>query len=135
MDPNSLPTVVLADDEPHIRMLMKTVLTRAGFKVAGEARNGREAIEMCKEHRPGIVLLDINMPLVSGEEALPDILASTPGVAVIMLTSITDRTTVERCFDMGAANYLRKDTPVQEIGSQVLATWKEWNEPASEGEP
>lgn len=128
-----LPKVVVADDEPHIRMLMKAVLARAGFEIAAEAKNGQEAIEAVREHRPDVLLLDINMPRMSGEEALPAILEICPDIAVIMLTSVTDRMTVENCFDIGAANYLRKDTPVQEISHQVLKTWKEWTEGEVEG--
>jgi DNA-binding NarL/FixJ family response regulator len=128
-----LPKVVVADDEPHIRMLMKAVLARAGFEIAAEAKNGQEAIEAVREHRPDVLLLDINMPRMSGEEALPAILEICPDIAVIMLTSVTDRMTVENCFDIGAANYLRKDTPVQEISHQVLKTWKEWTEGEAEG--
>ena len=105
--------MVVADDEPHIRMLMKAVLQRAGFEVVGEARTGSEAIEVCRRCRPDVLLLDIYMPQMSGEEALPEILAIREDTAVIMLTSVTDRQTVENCFDTGAANYLRKDTPVQ----------------------
>lgn len=127
-DPQLLPKVVVADDEPHIRMLMKAVLARAGFEIAAEAKNGKEAIEAVREHRPDVLLLDINMPQMSGEEALPAILEICPEIAVIMLTSVTDRMTVENCFDIGAANYLRKDTPVQEISHQVLKTWREWTE-------
>lgn len=133
LEPQLLPKVVVADDEPHIRMLMKAVLSRAGFEIAAEAKNGKEAIEAVREHRPDVLLLDINMPQMSGEEALPAILEICPEIAVIMLTSVTDRMTVENCFDIGAANYLRKDTPVQEISHQVLKTWREWTEGEVQG--
>lgn len=127
------PTVVVADDEPHIRMMMKVVLMRAGFDVVAEASNGREAVEQCRLLRPDIVLLDINMPIMNGDEALAEILKDVPDVAAIMFTSVADSMTVERCVGMGAANYLRKDAPVQQISEMVRQTWQEWS--GREGTP
>jgi two-component system chemotaxis response regulator CheY len=127
------PTVVVADDEPHIRMMMKVVLARAGFDVVAEASNGREAVEQCRLHKPDLVLLDINMPVMNGDEALSEILKDVPGVAAIMFTSVADSMTVERCIGMGAANYLRKDAPVQQISEMVRQTWQEWQ--SRGGEP
>ncbi len=127
-----IPTVVLADDEPHIRMMMRVVLARAGFQILAEASNGREAVERCRETRPDIALLDINMPVLNGDEALRKIVSDNPDIVVIMLTSVSDSLTVSRCIEQGAANYLRKDTPVQEIASRVLQTWKD-NRAESDG--
>lgn len=124
------PTVVLADDETHIRMMMRVVLARAGFQVLAEASNGLEAVERCRETEPDIVLLDINMPILNGDEALRVIVSEHPEVVVIMLTSVSDSLTVNRCIELGAANYLRKDTPIQEIAARVLQTWKD-NRPDS----
>lgn len=125
-----VPTVVLADDETHIRMMMRVVLARAGFQVLAEASNGLEAVERCRETEPDIVLLDINMPILNGDEALRVIVSEHPEVVVIMLTSVSDSLTVNRCIELGAANYLRKDTPIQEIAARVLQTWKD-NRPDS----
>ncbi|HNY32543.1 MAG TPA: response regulator transcription factor [Fibrobacteria bacterium] len=127
------PTIVVADDEPHIRMMMKVVLARGGFDVVGEASNGREAIEKCRLLRPDLVLLDINMPIQNGDEALAEILKDLPGIAAIMFTSVADSMTVERCIEMGAVNYLRKDAPVQQISEMVKQTWQEWR--SRGGEP
>ena len=123
-----IPKVVLADDESHIRMMMKIVLSRVGFEVVGEAANGRDALELCRRLDPDMVLLDINMPALNGDEALAAILDANPAIAVVMLTSVSDSGTVERCLELGAANYLRKDTPVQEIAGVLQRTWKEWEE-------
>lgn len=127
-----IPTVVLADDETHIRMMMRVVLARAGFQILAEASNGREAVERCRESKPDIVLLDINMPVLNGDEALQKIVSDNPGIVAIMLTSVSDSLTVSRCIEHGAANYLRKDTPVQEIATKVLQTWKD-NRPEERG--
>lgn len=126
MDVTSPPTVVLADDEPHIRMMMRIALARAGFQILAEASNGQEAIDRCLQYKPDMLLLDVNMPVMNGDKALAKILANHPQIAVIMLTSVTDSETVGKCIDLGAANYLRKDTPVQEIAGRVLSTWNEW---------
>ena len=133
MDPQpALPTVVLADDEPHIRMMMKIVLERAGFKLLAEATNGQEAVDCCHRLEPDLVLLDINMPIMNGDKALQEILADRPHTAVIMLTSVADSETVTQCIELGAADYLRKDTPVQEIGGRILKAWQSWT-PSSVG--
>ena len=57
------PRVLLADDEMHLRMLMKTVITSMNCDVVGEAKNGAEAVERYKQTKPDITLLDINMPV------------------------------------------------------------------------
>jgi len=114
--------VLLADDEMHIRMLLKTVINSIDCEVVAEASNGKEAVALFKEKRPDLVLLDINMPLQTGEEALKEIIEEFPSALVIMLTSVTDMESVERCIDAGACNYIRKDTPLVEMKAIVGET-------------
>lgn len=114
--------VLLADDEMHIRMMLKTVINSIDCEVVAEASNGKEAVTLFKEKRPDLVLLDINMPLQTGEEALKEIIEEFPSALVIMLTSVTDMESVERCIDAGACNYIRKDTPLVEMKALVSET-------------
>lgn len=107
--------VLIADDEMHIRLLMKTVLNSINCEVIGEAQNGEEAVKIFAEKRPGLTLLDINMPVKNGDEALKEIISDYPEALVIMLTSVTDKESVEKCIENGAVNYIRKDTPLEEI--------------------
>ena len=121
----SAPRVLLADDEPHIRAMMKAVLQAAGCTVLGEARNGQEAVDLFRQLRPDLLLLDINMPVMTGTEALGKVMAEFPDALVVMLTSLADADSVEQCLSLGAVNYLRKDTPLGQIKDFVLETWRE----------
>ena len=68
--------VALADDEMHIRMLMKKVFSSMGCEIAGEAKNGAEAVELYRREKPNIMLMDINMPVKTGDEALKEIVGT-----------------------------------------------------------
>jgi YesN/AraC family two-component response regulator len=111
--------VLITDDEAHIRQFLALVLKRLGTPVIIEARNGQEAIEAYELHRPDLVLLDVNMPVVDGVQALGRIHTVDPEALVVMLTSLTNRQTIEECARLGAANYLRKDLPRDELIAQL----------------
>jgi two-component system chemotaxis response regulator CheY len=118
------PRVVLAEDESHSRVLMKALLGSMNCEVVGEAKTGVEAVELYRQLRPHLMLLDVNMPLKTGDEVLEEVFAEFPNAFVIMLTSVSDVESIERCLGMGAANYIRKDTPVTEIKSIIRETWQ-----------
>ncbi len=118
------PKVIVADDEGHCRVLMKAVLASMNCDVVGEARTGDEAIELYRKYRPNLLLLDVNMPIKTGDEVLEELLAEFPDAFVVVLTSVTDMESIEKCISMGAANYIRKDTPVAEIKMIIRETWK-----------
>jgi len=117
--------VLLADDESHIRTLMKTVFSSMGCEVVAEAKNGQEAVDLYSQHKPNMVLLDVNMPFKDGVQALQEIRAADPNAFVIMLTSVSTMETVEQCVVAGAVGYIRKDTPIAEIKKIVKETWLE----------
>lgn len=117
------PRVVLADDEDHIRLLMKTMLTSKGYEVLGVGTNGEEAVTLYREKRPDLLLLDINMPFKTGEEALREIMRESPDALVIMLTSVSDLESVKKCLSLGARNFIRKDTPISEIEALIMETF------------
>ena len=107
--------VLLADDEIHIRYLIRSVVRAEGLSVVGEANNGEDALVLYWQHRPLLTLMDINLPLKTGEEVLAEILREDPGACVVMLTMVSDVTTVRRCLDLGAAGYILKSNPVAQI--------------------
>lgn len=135
MTEHGRPRVVLADDEEHSRRLIKAVMTSMKCEVAGEATNGQEAVDLFKSEMPDLLLLDINMPVKTGEEALREIIDHSPDAFVIMLTSVADMESVEQCINIGAANYIRKDTPVQEIKSIIKETWQTFRQKQKKGKP
>ena len=112
-------TVLLADDELHIRMMLSTLLRNMGLDVVGEAMNGEDAVRRYRETKPDLLLMDINMPVKTGEEALREIVGEFPEARVILLTSMADLKTVETCLEAGAFNYIRKDSPLEKIQEAV----------------
>ncbi len=99
-------------------------LKRVLNHVAEQAVNGNEAVSMFREAKPDLLLMDINMPLKTGEEALEEIRAEFPGARVIMLTSVIESETVEKCLSLGAVGYIRKDSPVDEIKAIISDSLK-----------
>lgn len=111
----ALIRVVLVDDAPEIRRLLRAVLEIDGrFEVAGEAEDGKEAIDVVAELRPDVVVLDVEMPHLKGPEALPEILARAPGTPVLVYSS--SREHLEReALAAGAAAYREKGTDLAEM--------------------
>jgi two-component system chemotaxis response regulator CheY len=114
------PRLVLADDEPHVRVVLKAVLKGTGAEIVGEAANGAEALEQYRRLRPDLLLMDLNMPVMTGVEALQELRREFPDARVLILSSMTDRESVENCLDLGAVNYLRKDCSHEEIREVIF---------------
>jgi len=115
--------VVLADDEAHVRLYVKTVVKSMGCEVVGEAGNGREMLEAVARLRPELVLLDINMPVMDGISALKALRAKSDKVAIVMLTSLASADIVQECLDAGANYHLRKDLSMKELKEEIRDTW------------
>jgi DNA-binding NarL/FixJ family response regulator len=80
--------VVIADDEPDIRMLLRIQLEHEGFEIAGEAHDGQSAIDCCATEEPDVVILDLLMPGVNGFEAIPTLRRQHPDVAIVAYTAV-----------------------------------------------
>ncbi|HTJ79290.1 MAG TPA: response regulator [Rariglobus sp.] len=106
---------LVVDDEPHVRKYISLILKSLGASSIVEASNGAEGFAAYQSERPDLVLLDVNMPVQDGLETIKLIRAFDPKASVIILTSIATRQTVEEAADLGAINYLRKDTPRDEL--------------------
>jgi two-component system, chemotaxis family, chemotaxis protein CheY len=120
--------VMIAEDEDHVRKLIQTILLKMNCEIVGEVNNGIDAVEMFKKLKPHMVLLDINMPLKSGKEALSEIRRRYPNAFIIMLTSLSDTETVEDCIKLGASGFIRKDVSLDEMRSIIKQTWKTYKE-------
>ncbi|HVU17488.1 MAG TPA: response regulator transcription factor [Candidatus Didemnitutus sp.] len=127
--------VLVTDDEAHIRQFLVLILKRLGNPVVIEARNGQEAVAAYAAHRPDLVLLDVNMPVIDGVQALGQIRAGDPDALVVMLTSLTNRQTIEECSRLGATNYLRKDIPRDELIAQLQQVIDDNFEPEQPANP
>ncbi len=101
--------IALADDHKLFREALRALLnTEPAFQVVAEAENGLSAIEQVQKHRPDIVLMDVNMPVMDGIDATRQIALQFPDTKVIALTLDSDCFTVEKMRRAGAAGYLPK---------------------------
>lgn len=119
---NFTGTILLVDDEPHIRKFVALILKQLGSPTVIEAGNGEEAIAIYRRDNPDLVLLDVNMPILDGMETLKRLKEIDPECLVIMLTSLANRQTIDAAIELGAANYIRKDTPKDEIAKALSET-------------
>lgn len=109
--PGPRPRVVIAEDEAIIRLDLREILETHGYDVVGEASRGDEAVELVRELRPDLVILDVKMPGLDGLSAARAIAAERLA-AVLVLTAFSQRELVEAARDAGALAYLVK--PFQE---------------------
>jgi two-component system chemotaxis response regulator CheY len=114
--------ILLVDDEVHIRKYVGLILKQVGQPTILEAANGEEAVAMYSREKPDLVLLDVNMPKMDGIETLKKIQELDANSVVIMLTSLANRQTVEEALELGAVNYIRKDTPKDDIAKALTET-------------
>lgn len=103
--------VIIVDDSADLRDLIGTVLRTVGtgFRVVGEAGDGEEAVALARRTRPGLVLLDIAMPVMDGIQALPHIREAAPEAVVVMLSGFGASTAGKAARDAGAHGYLEKE--------------------------
>jgi AmiR/NasT family two-component response regulator len=99
--------ILVAEDETIIRLDLKETLERAGFEVCGEARDGEEAVELAREEKPDLAVLDVKMPRHDGIEAARRILAERP-IPIVMLTAYGHDELVARAVEAGVFAYLVK---------------------------
>ena len=115
-------TILLVDDEAHIRKYVGLILRQLGTPKLIEAANGEEALAAYRRENPDLVLLDVNMPIMDGIETLKKLKEIDPECVVVMLTSLANRQTIEQTIELGAANYIRKDTSREEITKALAET-------------
>ncbi len=115
-------SILLVDDEPHIRKFVGLILRQFSVASLTEASNGEEALELYSKQKADLVLLDVNMPKMGGIETLHRLRALDPDVVVIMLTSSATRQIIEEAAELGAVNYIRKDTPKDQIAIALRET-------------
>jgi len=119
---NFTGTILIVDDEAHIRKFVTLILRSIGVTHVVEAPNGAEAVTTYQRINPDVVLLDVNMPQMDGIETLRKLKEIDPDCFAVMLTSLANRSTVEQALSLGAANYIRKDTPKDEIAKALRET-------------
>jgi len=100
--------ILICDDAAFMRMMIKDILTKNGYNIAGEAENGLKAIEKYAEVKPDLVLMDITMPEMDGIEALKRIKAADPNASVIMCSAMGQQAMVIESIQAGAKDFIVK---------------------------
>jgi DNA-binding NarL/FixJ family response regulator len=113
---------VIADDHPFYRGGLARLLRRKGIEVVGEAANGEAAVRAAAAAQPDIVIMDLNMPGVSGLDATRRIVERSPGSRILMLTVSAQEVDVSNAIMAGASGYVLKDEPGEAIIAAVEAT-------------
>jgi DNA-binding NarL/FixJ family response regulator len=107
--------VIIVDDDPLARRVVRDTLQDAGVIVIAEAGSGREAVELARHYRPDVVLMDLVMPDVDGLEATRLIARHVPETAVLVLTASGDEDTGMIALRCGAAGFLSKDVDISAL--------------------
>jgi len=122
MTPPKPITVMLAEDHAIVRQGLRALLDADGhFKMVGEARTGREAVELAEMLRPDVILMDIAMPMLNGLEATKQILAENPAARVVILSAHSDEAYIERTSEAGVAGFLEKQTSADVLTKAIRA--------------
>ena len=100
--------VLICDDAAFMRMMIKDILSKNGYNVAGEAENGAKAVEKYSEVKPDLVLMDITMPEMDGIQALKKIREGDPGAKVIMCSAMGQQAMVIESIQAGAKDFIVK---------------------------
>ncbi len=111
--------IMIVDDLAFIKLLLKDLIEKAGFRVIGEASDGEEAIDMYQEKKPDLVLLDITMPKMDGITALKKILALDPGAKVIMCSALGQQRLIVQAIQLGAKDFIVKPFRPERVISSI----------------
>jgi DNA-binding NarL/FixJ family response regulator len=100
--------VALCDDVAELRELFREVLEDADVEVVGEAEDGAGCIELVARHQPDVLLLDLEMPVMDGIEALPQLIERAPDTAIVVLSGFSAGEMAQKALELGAHSYLEK---------------------------
>jgi len=120
----SLIRVMVVDDHGIVRGGLSTFLmTCEDMELVGEAANGEQALELCSQVEPDVILMDLVMPGMDGATATQLIREQYPDIQVIALTSFKERELVEGALQAGAIGYLLKDVSAEELANAIRAAY------------
>ena len=112
--------VMIVDDHSMVRRGLATILkVKSDLELVGEANNGREAVQMCKESQPDVILMDLVMPEMGGAEATELIRKECPSIQVIALTSFQEKELVREALQAGAIGYLLKNVSADDLAAAI----------------
>ncbi|MFG6383894.1 MAG: response regulator [Lachnospiraceae bacterium] len=107
--------ILICDDAAFMRMMIKDILTKNGYNIAGEAENGLKAVEKYNEVKPDLVLMDITMPEMDGIQALKQIKSVDPSASVIMCSAMGQQAMVIEAIQSGAKDFIVKPFQAERV--------------------
>jgi len=114
--------IVIVEDQQLFQDILKHVVTNTfGYEVVGVANNGIEALSMCREHKPGLLLLDICIPKTSGLVVAEILKFESPGTKILAVSSENDPVTIHRAFKANIQGYVDKSTQNMETLTEAIA--------------
>lgn len=120
MEEVKVTRLLLVDDHTLFRNGLRELISHwQEFRVVGEAANGQEAVELCRQELPDMVLMDIQMPVMNGVEAARAITAECPSIRVIMLTMSAEENDLFEALKQGARGYVLKNISAQELREKL----------------
>ena len=120
-------SVFIVDDHPVIRLAVRMLLENQSYKVIGESDNGVDAMQMIRESKPDLVILDISIPKLDGLEVLSRFKAMAMPLKVLVLTAQSPALFAVRCMHSGAAGYVCKQEDLSELLSAIKAVLSGYN--------
>lgn len=111
--------VLIVDDLAFIKIVLRDILEKSGFRVVGEASNGEEAIALYQDKRPDVVLMDITMPGMDGLTALKKIREIDPAARVIICSALGQQRLIVQAIQLGARDFIVKPFQPQRVVSSL----------------
>ena len=108
-------TVLIVDDAPIIRMMLRGILIDSGYEIVGEASDGMEAVGMFKEMNPDLVSMDILMPEKNGIEAIREIIEINPEAKIVVVTGVEQKESLEKALAAGAVDHIFKPFEADQV--------------------
>ncbi len=122
---NYVIKVAIADDHTIFRTGIKTALSaRKDIQMVAEAENGMQLLNLLRHIQPDVILLDIQMPIMDGITALPEIKKLYPGVKVIMLSFLNDHSVISKMMEIGANSYITKESGAEMIYDAIKGVYE-----------
>lgn len=103
-----MPTALVVDDALFMRVTISKMLKEWGFEIVGEASNGKEAVRLYKELQPDLVTMDLTMPVMSGLDAVKQIIPEFPEAKIIMITAMGQQRIIVEAIESGAKDFITK---------------------------
>lgn len=100
--------ILIADDSDAIRLVLKDILSIGDHEIVSEASDGAEAVDMYKDLKPEILLLDLAMPKKDGFTVVKEVIEFDPNAKIILITASDDQKVINQCLDHGAISYISK---------------------------